>query len=193
MKYIENGATSVTEYFVLRDSTTDAPKTDVTVTDIDIYYQEEGAAQSASANCTALAAADSAYASGGAYHVGNGLYRIDWPNAAFDGGSGTTVILIVVCSGVHTVYKEIGLSPSIGVTSTVNDASATTTSFVTNLASTVDDYYNAAFILFTSGALKGQSREISDYDGSTKTITVATALTSAPADGVEFIIVGRSE
>lgn len=192
-KFVENGATDVVTYFCLRDSTNHAPKTDVTITDIDLYYQPEGAAQSAKADATALAAADSAHADNKAYHCGNGIYRIDWPDAAFDGGSGTEVVLIAVCSGVDDTHLRVALTPSIGVTSTVNDASATTTSFVTNLASTTDNFYNNAFLLFTSGALKGQCREISDYDGSSKTITLATALTSAPADTVEFVIVGRSE
>ena len=36
---VKNGQTDVTTYyFALRDSTNHAPKTDVTVTDIDLYY-----------------------------------------------------------------------------------------------------------------------------------------------------------
>ena len=83
---LANGSTDVTTYFVLRDSTTHAPKADVTITDIDVYYQEEGAAQAAKVDLTALAAADSAHADSKGYHCGNSLYRIDWPDAAFDGG-----------------------------------------------------------------------------------------------------------
>ena len=77
--------------------------------------------------------------------------------------------------------------------STVNDGSATTTSFITALTEASDDHYNSAFIVFTDGALLGQSRKISDYAGATKTITVATAFTEAPGNGDAFIIVGRSE
>lgn len=77
--------------------------------------------------------------------------------------------------------------------SAVNDVSATTTSFVTDLTETTNDHYNDLFLVFTSGALLGQSRKISDYDGTTKTITLATALTDSPADNDEFIIIGRSE
>jgi len=77
--------------------------------------------------------------------------------------------------------------------SAVNDVSATTTSFVTDLTETTDDHYNDMFLVFTDGALKGQARKISDYTGSSKTITLATALTDAPSDGDPFIIVGRSE
>jgi hypothetical protein len=69
-------------------------------------------------------------------------------------------------------------------------ANGTTTSFVSNLSSAVDDFYNEKTIVFTSGALTGQSRIISDYNGTTKTITVDTRepFTSAVQSGDEFIL-----
>ena len=70
---VANGSTDVTTYFVLRDSTNHAPKTDVTITDIDLYYLEQGAAMAAKVDATALAAADSAHADNKGYHVGQGL------------------------------------------------------------------------------------------------------------------------
>lgn len=118
------GATDVTEYFVMRDSTNHAPKTDVTITDIDIYYQEQGAAQSAKADLTALAAANSAHADNKGYHCGNAVYRIDWPDAAFDGGAGKSVILIVVCTGCDTIYREIQLSPPVDIIAISGDTTA---------------------------------------------------------------------
>jgi hypothetical protein len=74
-----------------------------------------------------------------------------------------------------------------------NDNSATTTSFVTNLSSTVTDFYKDAALVFKNGVLTNQSRKISAYNGSTKAITLATALTSAPANGSGFVILGRIE
>ena len=109
MRSIPTGSTDVTMYFVMRDSTNHAPKTDATITNIDVYYQEQGAAQSAKADLTALAAADSAHADNKGYHCGNGLYRIDWPDAAFDGGAGKSVIFVVVCTGCDTIYREVQL------------------------------------------------------------------------------------
>lgn len=70
----------------------------------------------------------------------------------------------------------------------VNDVSATTTSFVTNLTEASDDHYNDAVITFVTGNLSGQSRVISDYNGTTKTVTLDEALTEAPANGDEFLI-----
>ncbi len=74
------------------------------------------------------------------------------------------------------------------VSTTVNDASATTTSFVTALTEATNDHYNGRIIIFTSGALANQATDITDYDGASKTVTV-TALTEAPANGVSFVIV----
>ena len=81
------------------------------------------------------------------------------------------------------------------VTSAVDDVSATTTVFDTDLTNAIDDLFNNAFLVFTDGNLRGVSRKISGYDGTTNVgrITLATALPSAPADNDPFMIVGRSE
>jgi len=76
----------------------------------------------------------------------------------------------------------------ISVESAVNDASATTTSFVTDLTEATDDHYIGKTLAFISGNASSQSRVISDYNGTTKAITFDEALTEAPADGDEFII-----
>jgi hypothetical protein len=75
------------------------------------------------------------------------------------------------------------------IDSTVIDASATATTFITGLDSAVDDFYNDSMLVFTDGALAGQVRSIVDYVGATKTIVLEEPLTSAPANGVAFTIV----
>jgi hypothetical protein len=75
------------------------------------------------------------------------------------------------------------------IDSTVIDASATTTTFVTGLDSAVDNFYNDSMLVFTDGALAGQVRAIYDYIGATKTIILEEALTSVPVNGVAFTIV----
>ena len=75
------------------------------------------------------------------------------------------------------------------IESTVIDASATTTTFITGLDSAVDNFYNDSMLVFTDGALAGQVRSIVDYVGATKTIVLEEALTSAPVNGVAFTIV----
>jgi len=68
------------------------------------------------------------------------------------------------------------------VTSAVNDASATTTSFDTDLTDATNDTYNNRILVFTSG----EWRRITDYVGSTKVITVSPALSAAPDDNDAF-------
>ena len=75
------------------------------------------------------------------------------------------------------------------IDSTVIDAAATTTTFVTGLTSSVDNFYNDSMLVFTDGALAGQVRAIYNYIGATKTIVLEEALTSAPVNGVAFAIV----
>lgn len=78
------------------------------------------------------------------------------------------------------------LTPEVA---TVNDAAATTTVFVTTLASAVTNFYKGAAIVFTTGALTGQLGQILSYNGSTKAVTLQSALTSAPVNGVAFRVV----
>jgi hypothetical protein len=73
----------------------------------------------------------------------------------------------------------------------VDDLAATATSFVTTLTSTTDDFYNDQTIVFTGGALEGQSRIITGYDGTTKRITVEEAFSFAPSDTDDFDITAQ--
>lgn len=74
--------------------------------------------------------------------------------------------------------------------SSVNDASATTTSFVTALTSSTTDFWKGATLLITSGTCLGQARHIKAYNGTTKAVTV-DAFTSAPANSVTFDLLAK--
>lgn len=76
----------------------------------------------------------------------------------------------------------------VSVESAVNDVSATTTSFVTDLTEASDSHYSDLTVAFISGNLTGQSRVIESYNGTTKTLTFDEAWSEAPADGDGFII-----
>jgi hypothetical protein len=73
---------------------------------------------------------------------------------------------------------------------------STTTSLVLNATtgiegaapSSTNDFYNGRVIIFLTGALAGQATDITDYVGSTKTLTV-TALTGSAASGDTAVIV----
>lgn len=78
------------------------------------------------------------------------------------------------------------------IAGTVSDAGPTAGEFDTDLSEATDDHFNGAFIVFTDGVLQGQSRKISDYDGTAKNISVASNFTEAPGNGDPFVILGRS-
>ena len=99
----------------------------------------------------------------------------------------------VITNSVHNDANSAGkrlrqASASLSAESTVNDASASTTTFITALTEATDDYYNNCTLTFLDGALAGQSRIIADYNGTTKAVTFDEALTDAPANGAEFQI-----
>lgn len=73
--------------------------------------------------------------------------------------------------------------------STINDAGASTTVFITALAEASDDHYNDTIMVFIDGALKGQARTVLNYTGASKTITLDEALTEAPGNGDGFLLI----
>ena len=63
-----------------------------------------------------------------------------------------------------------------------------TTSFVLSTGSATDDIYVGAAIHFTSGDANNQGYPVSDYNGTTKVATIATALDNTPANTDNFTI-----
>lgn len=100
----------------------------------------------------------------------------------------------ILTGSEHNINNSSGkrlrqCAESVAYEGTVNDASATTTSFIIDSgASSVDGYYVDGTFRFIDGALAGQSRIVLTYTGATRTITFDEALTSAPANGVGFQI-----
>lgn len=103
--------------------------------------------------------------------------------------AGTPDVNVAQISGSATAADNLEASALGIVTGAVNDASATTTSFVADgFTEATDDHFNGRIIVFTSGALANQATDITDYTGGTQTLTF-TALTEAPADNDTFVIV----
>ncbi len=71
----------------------------------------------------------------------------------------------------------------------VSDAGNTPTSFVTDLTSGIVDFWKDALVVFTSGALAGQTKKVTGYNGTTKALTFASGFTSAPAAGSLFLLI----
>lgn len=120
--------------------------------------------------------------------AGDEMDIIDAPNA-----TAVTAIKTAMEAAGSSLAQILALLQLGVTTGAVSDASASTTVFVTDLAEASDDHYNGGVIVFTSGALLNQCRRILDYAGDTKTITLESALTEAPADEVTFMILGRIE
>lgn len=92
----------------------------------------------------------------------------------------------------HTTLATFGqVLNALGMrTGEVNDVAATTTVFVVDgFTEATNDHFNGSIIVFTSGALTGQARTINDYTGATQTITLGEALTDAPANNDDFVII----
>jgi hypothetical protein len=127
-----------------------------------------------------------------------GTFASGVPTAELDSADKATLVDLIwdepLTGATHNVATSSGkrlrqTTAFQQIDSTVIDASATTTTFVTGLTSSVDDFYNDSMLVFTDGALAGQVRAIYDYIGATKTIVLEEALTSAPVNGVAFAIV----
>lgn len=90
---------------------------------------------------------------------------------------------------VDTALSDIGLDHLVSATGAAT-TNGGTTSFISNLSSAVDDFYTDHELVFTSGSLAGQSRVISNYTGSSKTIQFDEPLTTSVTSGDEFVIWG---
>jgi hypothetical protein len=111
---IPNGATGVSTYWVLRDSTNHVPTTGIAVTGLTLSYVKEGLAISDPVSASGLASASADYTANNAFELGKGWYRIDWPDI-FDGGIGKKVFLTVEAPSADTAFREVELSPSVNI------------------------------------------------------------------------------
>ncbi|MBU2118639.1 MAG: hypothetical protein KJ954_13715, partial [Alphaproteobacteria bacterium] len=127
------GTTDVTTYFVLRLAATGVEATALDVTTFDLQYVRTGIAPVAKVDATALAATDSAHADNKAIEIDAtdqpGLYRVDWPDAAFAAGV-RQVILTVKCATSFTEHMAVEIDPPVdavkigGTAQTGNDVGA---------------------------------------------------------------------
>ena len=88
---IEAGRVDVTTFFLLYDAVTGAPITGATITDMDLSYVREGEVASVKADATALGSVNAIHSANKAIEVDAtdmpGVYRVDWPDAAFAVGT----------------------------------------------------------------------------------------------------------
>jgi len=118
----------------------------------------------------------------------------DASNAAADASTASSRVTTALpnsapgASGGLALYDDIFQLVNSG---TVNDVSATTTSFVISSGFTANnDDYNSMVAVLELGAGRRIARLITDYVGATRTITISPALPAAPANGARIDILG---
>jgi hypothetical protein len=218
---VKGGSTDVTAYFQMR-LTAGGDGTGLTIADFDLTYTRSGDTPAAKADAVALAAANTAHTDNRGIEVdptdAPGLYRFDFPDAAFAASVREVILtikhadcfteslrveiqpLVDIADVVwdearsgHTTQGTYGESFSTVVSGTVNDAntSPTTTVFAaSDITEATADHFIGRTIIFTTGDLQYQATDITDYAlVSGEGRFTVTALTSAPADGDQFVII----
>lgn len=133
-----------------------------------------------------------------AYSATRGLAGTALPNAAADAAGGLPISdaggldldaipLNTELEAALDGHEGPNLPTGVVATDGGNGAAA----FKTDRTESTNDYWKDALLLITSGALAGQIKKVSAYNGSTKVITVVGGFTATPADGVAFALVNR--
>jgi hypothetical protein len=112
MPQILKGSTDVTRYVMLRDSSAGTPETGYTITNLDLQYTRNREEPAAKVDAVALSDQDDAHTDNRSIEIDGtsspGLYRVDWPDAAFATGA-DKVILVVSGAGLDPAVEEIEL------------------------------------------------------------------------------------
>lgn len=131
-------------------------------------------------------------------HQAQGMYTIQIPasgGASINNNQEGTgyftgfITGVLPFAGPKIVFRSaFALEPNI--TGSVDDSSATTTSFVTDLAATETDHYKDMWLVFTSGDLEGQAKKVRAFNATTNAITT-DPFSSAPGDNDTFVLIGK--
>lgn len=100
---VKTGATSVS-LDALLIKTDGTPDTGRVAANLTAYYYRQGASATASVTLSDLAALNTAFTAGGVKAIGDGTYRVDWPDAAF--ASGADWVELTAKDGTTAIYKE---------------------------------------------------------------------------------------
>lgn len=106
--------------------------------------------------------------------------QIDESTGRFSAPSGASVVAGLVAGRAFYMDSSRESSGTVvtGATTYITD---------TGLIA-ANDFWNGAYIIFTSGTYSGQVRLISDYDSSTNKLTWATPLAGAPAADDTYVV-----
>jgi hypothetical protein len=129
MMFVTKGSTDVSSYFHLRLTADGTDATGLTITDFDLQYTRAGATPAAKVDATALGAANSAHGDNQAIEVDPtdqpGLYRVDWPDAAFATGVDEVFLTVKVATAFTETLRVRLTSATRGLAGTaLPDAAA---------------------------------------------------------------------
>lgn len=88
----------------------------------------------------------------------------------------------------NATAAELMYYPALGIQVVTIGSGSTTTRIATNLTESANDHWNGRTLMFVNGTLAKQAAAISDYNGTTKDLTVS-ALTVAPTAGDLAVII----
>lgn len=111
---VKGGTADITTYFAMRLAATGADATGLTIADFDMQYVRSGAAPVAKVDATALALTNTAHTDNYGIEIDAtdqpGLYRFDWPDAAFLVGV-REVILSIKHTSCLTEHLRVEIDP----------------------------------------------------------------------------------
>ena len=111
---VTGGSTDITTYFAMRLVATGADATGLTIADFDLQYVRTRTAPAAKVDATALATTNTAHTDNYGIEIDAtdqpGLYRFDWPDAAFAAGV-KEVILSVKHTSCLTEHLRVEIDP----------------------------------------------------------------------------------
>jgi len=164
---VAGGSTNVTTYFALRLAADGTAATGLTIANIDLQYTRSGVAPTAKVDATALAATDTAHTDNYAIEIDAtdqpGLYRVDWPDAAFAAGV-REVILSVKCATVFTEHLRVEIDAPVNTTQISGDATA---------ADNAESFFDGTGYAGTNNVIPSVTTVTGNVDGSVGSVTGA--------------------
>jgi hypothetical protein len=195
MSEIKAGATDQSIEFVLLDATTGEPATGLTIADLDASYARTRSAAVQNA-LTALSAVTDAHADNQAIQVHAtfqpGVYRVDFPDAAFAAGAAFVTLVItgaaikpshrnfsLVVNTAEDIYTRLGAPAGASVSADVAAVKAETAAIVVDTNELQTDWANGGRLDLILDARASQA-SVDTVDGIVDAILVDTG-TDIPA------------
>lgn len=126
----------------------------------------------------------------------NGTTKVATVDRAWATNPDNTTTYSVRYTNLPSLNSTLGVTTAdsaITIAGTISDAGPTAAGFTAAAGlSASDDFYNGAYLIFTSGVNQGIGRPVTDYTGSTRAFTFSTVFPAAPSNGDAFVIGGRA-